>query len=57
MAVKKTSLQLLKKLESNVAMDLLYKQTDFLPKEIAKIRPKTRFNTKKKWVAQIPCVV
>ena len=31
-------------------------RTDFLPKEIAKTRLKTRFNTNKSNVAQIPCI-
>ena len=35
---------------------ILYTRTDFLPKEIAKIRPKSHFNTNKSGVAQIPCV-
>ena len=36
---------------------LLDTRTDFLPKEIAKIRPKTRFNTNKSGIAKIPCVI
>ena len=40
-----------------VPQGLLYTRTDFLPKEITKIRPKTRFNTNKNEVAQIPYVI
>ena len=36
---------------------LLYTRTDFLPKDIAKIGPRTRFNLNKSGVAQIPCAI
>ena len=36
---------------------LLYTRTDFVPKKIAKTRPKTRFNTNKSEVAKIHCVI
>ena len=35
----------------------IYTRTDFVPKEIAKTRPKIRFNTNKSEVAEIHCVV
>ena len=36
---------------------LLYTRTDFVPKVIAKRRPKTRFNRDKSEVAKIHCVI
>ena len=36
---------------------LLYTRTDFLRKEITKLRPKTCFNTNKSWVVKIPSVI
>ena len=41
---------------SKLHQGLLYTRTYFLPKEISKIRPSTRFNTNKSGVAQIPFV-
>ena len=39
-----------------IEQGLISTRTDFISKEIAKIRPKTCFNTNKSGLAQLPCV-